>query len=475
MRLLTIILLLLGALAAQAEQAKVTSVRYMMAADHVRVVVQTSSPVEHHFFSLENPDRVVLDIDGARLATKKPVLDDNNPYLLRVRTGVRGEENLRLVFDLKQKIQPKVFTLPDAAGQGSSLVVEFSDRYGRAKDRKKSVASPGRQMVAARSSHERAPASTPRLGPAIRNASAKEGVRISQQLKRVLPKGRDVVVAVDAGHGGKDPGAIGANGSREKDITLAISRKLAESLNRESGIKAILVRDGDYYIGLRKRMEIARKHKADLFVSIHADAFNDPSVRGSSVFTLSNRGATSEAARRLADRENSSDLVGGVSLNVKDEVLASVLLDLSQNATLEASGAVAQRVHNQLSRVGEVHVRQVQRAGFMVLKSPDIPSLLVETAFISNPVEERNLKDTRHQGVLADAITSGIRTYFHANPPYGTKLASIVPKKHAVTKGETLSAIADQYNVSMSKIKSYNALHNEALRVGQVLVIPKGS
>jgi N-acetylmuramoyl-L-alanine amidase len=234
---------------------------------------------------------------------------------------------------------------------------------------------------------------------------------------------------VDAGHGGEDPGARGAKGTKEKDVTLAIARKLANKINQEPGMKAVLVRNGDYYIGLRKRMAIARKHRADLFVSIHADSFRDKRVRGSSVYTLSRRGASSEAAKWLAEKENSADLVGGVSLDDKDDVLAGVLLDLSQTATLQASGEVAHHVYKQLGQVGKVHGKRVQRAGFAVLKSPDIPSMLIETAFISNPAEERNLTSPSHQTKIARAIMRGIKGHFHDSPPAGTKLALMLRRK----------------------------------------------
>ncbi len=255
------------------------------------------------------------------------------------------------------------------------------------------------------------------------------------------PDARDLIIAVDAGHGGEDPGAIGKNGTREKDVVLAIARELALKINAEPGMKAVLTRNGDYFVPLRDRMRRARAQRADLFVSIHADSIRDRRVDGSSVYILSQRGATDEASRWLAERENASDLIGGVSLDDKDDVLASVLLDLSQSASLSASQVAAERVLRQLNRVGEVRKPQVQQARFMVLKSPDIPSMLVETAYISNPQEELRLRGQAHQAKLAAAIHQGVHDYFYANPPSGTRVAQlaagIAPRAVLATAGDS--------------------------------------
>jgi N-acetylmuramoyl-L-alanine amidase len=234
-----------------------------------------------------------------------------------------------------------------------------------------------------------------------------------------------------------------------------------------------MIRKGDYYIGLRKRMKLAREQQADLFVSIHADSFRDPRAKGSSVYTLSQRGASSEAARWLAESENSADLVGGVTLEDKDDVLASVLLDLSQTGTRQASHQVANNVLGQLKHVGRTHKRTVQQAGFMVLKSPDVPSILVETAFISNPHEEKKLRDPRHQQKLAQAIMEGLRRHFRDAPPPGTLLAKLKSRKHTISRGDTLSGIAKQYQVSLSSLRTTNRLKSDTLRIGQVLAIPE--
>jgi N-acetylmuramoyl-L-alanine amidase len=350
-----------------------------------------------------------------------------------MRHAPRPNGSLRVVLDLTQPVRPKTFLLKPKASYGHRLVV---DLYPVEATRKPRVAK-----------------------------STKD-----------IDRARDVVVAVDAGHGGEDPGASGSRyRTKEKQVTLEIARRLKRLIDAQPGMRAVLTRTGDYFIGLRKRMSLARKHKADLFLSIHADAFRDKRVRGSSVYVLSKRGASSEAARWLAEKENSSDLVGGVKLDDKDDVLASVLLDLSQSATRHASLSAASKVYRALGKVGKVHGRRVQQAGFMVLKSPDIPSLLVETGFISNPKEERNLRDPDYQERLAKAIVQGVEAFFHETPPPGTLLAEQQERviKHVIAKGDTLSEIADRYQVSVASLRRENRIRSDNLiRVGQVLVIP---
>ena len=284
---------------------------------------------------------------------------------------------------------------------------------------------------------------------------------------------RDIVVAVDAGHGGEDPGATGKNRTREKDVVLAIARELKRTIDARPGMSAVLVRSGDYYIPLRDRFEIARKHRADLFISIHADAFKKRDVSGSSVFVLSRKGASSEFARRLAANENSADQVGGVTLNDKDDMLASVLLDLSQSATMEASHSVANSVLSSLRGVGKTHKNRVEHANFMVLKSPDVPSILVETAFISNPSEEARLKDPAWQRKLARVIGDGVQDYFYLSPPPGTWIAANrQPVRYKVVRGDTLGEIANRYRVSLYSLRRANDLNGDTIRVGSELLIP---
>lgn len=295
--------------------------------------------------------------------------------------------------------------------------------------------------------------------------------RLPKPLKN---KARDIIIAIDAGHGGEDPGAHGPRGTQEKKVVFAIAKKLAALIDKKKGMKAVMVRKGDYYIKLRKRMQIARAANADLFVSIHADAFKNPKVKGASVFTLSNRGASSEAARWLANNENAADLVGGVTLTDKDDMLATVLMDLSQTATKEASRNVAGKILNNFKSIGPIHSRSVQKAGFVVLKSPDIPSILVETAYISNPTEESKLRSSKHQSKMAKAIYKGIVNYFNQYAPADTYIALNSSKKHTISRGETLSGIAQHYGVSMHSIKSVNNMAGNQVRIGQVLEIPKG-
>ena len=283
---------------------------------------------------------------------------------------------------------------------------------------------------------------------------------------------RDVVIAIDAGHGGHDVGAVGPKGTYEKDIVLQIAQQLAKEINKQHGMRAILTRTGDEYVGLRDRMHRARQRQADLFVSIHADAFRDRRVRGSSVYVLSQNGASSEAARWLAENENSADLVGGVRLGDKDDVVKSVLLDLSQTASIDASIDAADSVLAALKSIGKVHKRSVQKAGFMVLKSPDIPSLLVETAFISNPTEEQRLRSRVYQRKLASALANGIVDYFSDNPLPETRFAEKYRRQHKVSQGDTLSEIAERYAVSMESIKLANEMSRDRVLTGEVLTIP---
>ena len=303
-----------------------------------------------------------------------------------------------------------------------------------------------------------------------------KAVKASYQVKTTATSSlRDLVIAIDAGHGGEDPGARGKRGTREKDVVLSISRKFAALVKKEKGMRPVLIRDGDYYLGLRKRMSRARAKNADLFISIHADAFNKASASGSSVFVLSPHGASSEMARWLAKRENAADLVGGVSLDDKDGLLAEVLLDLAQTATLDYSRDAANRVLREMGRVGKVHKDSVQKAGFMVLKSPDIPSLLIETAFISNPDEEKRLRSSKHQQKIAEAIMKGVRAYFDANPQPGTVMASNKPLEYIIKAGDTLSHIALQYGISLGLLRDFNGLRNDRLLVGKKLSIPADS
>ncbi len=426
--------LLLGGLASAvalaADPASVTNVRMWPAPDHTRVVLDVDRPVEHSLFVLKNPERVVVDLRRTRLATSLARPARNDRLLRQIRAARRPGGDLRVVLDLRRAAQPRSFLLRPNARYGHRLVIDLRAREEAGKGR----------------------------GEPVKRAAPPSGGEL-----------RDLVIAIDAGHGGEDPGAAGRGGTREKDVVLAIARRLYRRVRAEPGMRPVMVRSGDYYIGLRKRMEIARANRADMFVSIHADAFRDPRVTGTSVYILSRNGASSEAARWLAEQENAADLVGGVSLDDKDELLASVLLDLSQTATLSASADAGNRVLRALRRIGKAHKRRVERAGFVVLKSPDIPSILVETGFITNRAEERRLREARHQEALAGAILAGLRSYFRRNAPPGTRLAA---RNHVIARGETLSGIASRYRVPLARLRQVNALKGDRVRAGQVLRIP---
>jgi N-acetylmuramoyl-L-alanine amidase len=436
-------ILLLASSVAAAAPVEVQGVRLWAAPDNTRVVFDISAPVQHSVFTLSNPDRLVLDLAGARWTRPLPALDYGRGALEGIRWAPRNGRDLRVVLDLRDAVQPRTFVLQPNAPYGHRLVIDLMH----------------------------APDATPPVRAAAASAggapqSAKPSARQAQPALAGL---RDIVIAIDPGHGGEDPGAIGARGTREKDVVLAISRRLASLVNAERGMRAVLIRDGDYYVGLRQRIQRAREARADLFVSVHADAFKDRRAGGSSVYTLSTRGASTEAARWLAERENAADLVGGVSLDDKDDLLASVLLDLSQAGTNEASLAAANQVLAQLQRVGRVHKPQVEQAGFVVLKSPEIPSILVETAFITNPNEEARLRDPQYQQAIAEAIMAGIRAYYRKYPPQGTMYAA---REHIISRGDTLSGIAARYSVSLDRLRTTNGLNGDLLRVGDVLRIP---
>lgn len=403
---------MVGAMAwAAAGAVTVKDVRLWAGPDSTRLVFDLSGPLSNHqLLELKNPDRVVLDIPAAALAGN--ALPNGQGFVKQLRAGKRPDGSLRLVVDLTAPARPRSFTVGPQQTYGHRLVLDLEP-----------AGSSGSVLANARP-----PASTP--APAARATPAEPPAVVKAANDA---KDRDVIVAIDAGHGGVDPGSIGKRGTYEKHVTLAIARRLKERVDREPGMRAVLTRDTDIFVPLRERIQRARRQQADIFVSIHADAFKDRSVAGSSVYVLSARGASDESTRWLADRENASDLIGGVKLDDKDSVLASVLLDLSQSASMSASVDAADKVMNSLYRVGNITKRGVKHAGFLVLKSPDIPSILVETAFISNPTEEARLVDPKHQQRLAEAIHAGIRGYFYANPPPGTLIAKLRSRSGAPT------------------------------------------
>ncbi|MBA6087545.1 N-acetylmuramoyl-L-alanine amidase [Pseudomonas monteilii] len=444
---------------------QVKSVRLWRAPDNTRLVFDLSGPVQHSVFTLSAPDRLVIDINGATLAAPLNVATSNTP-ISSVRSAQRTPTDLRVVVDLKKSVTPKSFTLAPNAQYGNRLVVDLYDQEADA-------------IAASAPPPAPAPVQTPATTPAVPVSPALPAIKLPP-----VPSGkRDIVVAIDAGHGGEDPGASGSRGQHEKDIVLQIAKELQRQINSEKGFRAELTRTGDYFIPLRKRTEIARKKGADLFISIHADAAPSRAAFGASVFALSDRGATSETARWLADTENRSDLIGGagnVSLDDKDRMLAGVLLDLSMTATLSSSLNVGQKVLGNMGRVTSLHKQRVEQAGFMVLKSPDIPSILVETGFISNNNEAAKLATASHQQALARSIHTGVRQYFQQNPPPGTYIAwlrdtgkiAAGPREHTVRPGETLAMLAVRYQVSVASLRSTNSLKTDELKVGQRLDIP---
>lgn len=449
---------------AYAGPAKVTNARLWESPEYTRLVLDLSKPVNHKIMMLNGPSRLVLDILNADKALSFDGLALKGTPIVGVRSAKRNKGDLRVVLDLKEDADPKSFLLKPNEQYGNRLVV---DLYTKSKKKK---------------------------------AAHKTVIK-------AVPKGqkRDIIVVIDPGHGGEDPGAIGPNRLKEKDVVLSIAKELKKQINARKGFKAYLTREKDYYIGLRKRTRIARSYNTDLLVSVHADAFKKKQANGASVFALSNRGATSETARWLAKKENSADLiggVGGVSLEDKDDVLASVLLDLSSTASLKASLGVGGRVLKSMGGIARLHKKNVQQAGFVVLKSPDIPSILVETGFISNPAESKRLKTASYQKKMAKAIKKGIFAYFNDSPPPGTLLAwkkghhdfvsldtgssrnqgnslrtsasknKKAIRKYVVKKGDTLSHIAVRNDVTLNELRRLNSLRSDSVWVGQRLSVP---
>lgn len=387
----------------------------------VRISLETSAPAKSTFFTLTKPNRVVVDLRDTRLA-KGARMPAGIGAVDTIRTGPRPNDTLRVVIELKSAASSR--------GQWQPAFADVGDQYIVAIGTKTFVAA----TFAKDGATEKVASRKPPVPQSEGNTSIEKSTEIAAEA--ITPRtvrarhapvdsDRDIIVAVDAGHGGQDPGAIGRNGTMEKNVVLAIARALAKRIDAEPGMRAYLTRDDDYFVVLRDRMVRARNAKADIFVSVHADSIRDRSITGASVYILSEHGASSEAARWLAERENAADLKGGVTLDDKDRSLASVLLDLSQNANLGSSMTAAERVLQSLDDTVNVRKTKVQQAALVVLKSPDIPSMLVETAYISNPGEEARLKSGTHQAKVAEAIFSGVRSYFEVNPPPGTRFAQL--------------------------------------------------
>jgi N-acetylmuramoyl-L-alanine amidase len=458
-----------------ARAAEVKDARVWAGPQYTRVVLDANGPL--HYRIDQKDGQIVVDLSDSKAA-----VDFSAPAAQGLYHGLshaRSGNNLLLTANVDPTSRLKSFVLKPAGGENYRLVLDLYP--GEAKDA------------------DNAAGKTSPVTLSFSNPTHSRRVA-AEQAAAMLNGQRAVVVAIDAGHGGKDQGAHGPRGTLEKNVTLAVARDLAKEINRQPGMKAVLTRDSDVFIPLKQRYEIAREHNADLFVSIHADSFTSDDARGSSVWVLSPRGKTSMAARWLADGQNRADLIGGISLDDKDDSLAKVLLDLQQGWAIQASDEVANNVLKALAKLGPTHRGHVEHANFVVLRSPDVPSILVETAFISNPVEERKLRDPAHQKLLANAVMSGVKGYFESTPPpgtwfaaqaakrNGTRLASVASPtggksigtspaasdRHRVGRGESLSSIARQYGVSVGALKSANQMNTNTVRAGAVLTIPAG-
>ena len=414
------------------KKVNVNDIRVWRAPDHTRLVLDLSGRAEFSYFTLSNPNRVVIDLKRARLTAFISGIDLGRSHVERIRSGRRNNDNdLRLVLDVGAKLIPKAFLLAKNQQYGERLVIDLYDQ-------KK---------------------------PTTAVKTAKNNGR------------RDIVITLDAGHGGEDPGALGPKRIREKAVVMSIVKALQKLFDKQPGYRAVLTRNGDYYVSLSKRREVARANKTDFFISIHADAFKDKSVSGSSVYTLSQRGASSASAKFLADTENNTDLIGGVALADKDDVLAGVLLDLSMTATLDSSAQAGSYLLAEIKRVSKLHKPSVEHAAFAVLKSPDVPSVLVETGFISNVKEARRLSSTSHQKKLAQALFKGTISYFDKHAVEGTLVYwrnnnSELATDYKIKYGDTLSDIANHFSVSLKALRQYNGLRNDAIKVGQRIKIP---
>jgi len=463
--------LILFMISSNAWSTNVQGMRLSQAGSETRLVIDLDKAFEYELFILTKPARLVVDIKNIdqNSLIKTPQL--LNSPISAIRYAIRKKDTFRLVLDLQRNVGYKSRILGPKEDSLHRLVIDLIDssksqpvstKSATASQTEKSITAVAKsQTIAVNDTRQTQITAKP-----TEILISKPVITVSKS-KKTMSR-RDIIIAIDPGHGGQDSGAMGKLGTKEKDIVLAISKRLAKIVNDEPGMRAYLTRDTDIFIPLRHRIVKARQNKADMFISVHADAFKDAKAKGASVFVLSQRGASSEAAQMLANKENAADLAGGISLEDKDDMLASVLLDLSQDASLAASIEVADTVLAGLKRVGNVHKKHVESAAFVVLKSPDIPSILVETAFVSNPDEERKLNTPAHQNKIARAILSGISNYFQRNPLPGSGAL----QQHIVSSGDTLSMIAQRYQVSTLDLKTSNNLDRADIHVGDVLRIP---
>lgn len=433
-----IALLCLQFIAGQSFAAAIEGVRLWRSPESTRFVFDLDAPVDHNIFKLDNPSRLVIDVKNTKINADTSGLALSDTPVDRLRFGTQKNGDLRIVLDLKADVSPRSFALKQIADKPNRLVIDLYDKEIQAVKSIETITQPKRQE-----------------------------------------EKRDVIIAIDAGHGGEDPGAIGPGNLYEKHVVLLIAKNLSNVINAEPGYRAFLVRDGDYYLKHEARSNRAREEQADLFISIHADGFNNPKARGASVFTLSRRGASSKMASILASKENQSDLIGGVDriqLDDKEDQLREILVDLSMTSSLDISMNIGARVLKEMGRVTHLHSKRVESAGFLVLKSADVPSILVETGFITNPQEAKNLNSLNHRTKLAKSIFKGIHSYFTEKPPEGSYLAwkknGGDTIRYKIARGDTLSSIAQRYRVSVASIKKENKLTSSTIRVGQTLLIP---
>ena len=426
----------------------INDVRMWSAPESSRVVFDISQQIKHRLFVLHNPERVVVDLFNTRFYKPLENIDFSNSLISSVRQATRNKNNVRIVFDMKSRVQPKSFSLAPNKQYGNRLVIDLFEKQLKKKT-VKTISSRGK-----------------------------------------LNRLREVVIAIDAGHGGEDPGALGKGGTYEKNIVLNIAKRLEKMIQKESGMRPVMIRKGDYFVSLNQRKKLARKYKADMFISIHADSFKNTRVNGASVFALSSKGASSEAARILAQNENAADIIGGVDFDENDSLLTSVLLDLTQTGTIETSMNLGNSVFKEIKKVTPMHKSQVERARFVVLQSLGIPSILIETGFITNRQEEKKLSSWRYQQKVARSILKGAKRFFKEQSPPGTFFAKrnndrdekksrvrLASRKtnsvnYTIRRGDSLSMIASNNNITMSQLRRKNPRIKDKIRIGQVIRLP---
>jgi N-acetylmuramoyl-L-alanine amidase len=484
-------LVLSSALSAQQPANQINNLRLWQSPDKTRVVFDVSENINYTVFSLSSPERLVIDIKNGGLKVALPIIDADNPHLRGVRSGSPIKGVLRFVFELKKPLDSHSFVLTPNELYGYRLVLDLVEKQSLPLLAAENIVAQKTSAAELESNDSSEPETTPSIiEPPVFVATRQSNLEQQTPIEKVsAPTKQTITIAIDPGHGGEDPGATGHRGSREKTITLSIAKHLLKVINADSRMQAFLVREGDYYIDLTRRRTMAREKDADIFVSIHADAFTKKSANGLSVFALSQRGATSAMARALAKKENAADLIGGVSLADKDAVLAKVLIDLSMTNTISESVNLGGRVLKELAKVGRLHSKRVEQAAFVVLKSPDIPSILIETGFITNLAEEKKLRTTRYQKKIANAVHRALGEYYDQTPYYNqssysstsvsswpNKLASNsevdAPKQYKVKSGDSLSGIAFRHGTTVAELKRINRLSNDIAVLGQRLKIP---